>query len=86
MRRRTAVALAAAVAGIAVAISLGNWQSRRAEQKLALQAQWDTVDRAAPEMLTVQNLAAVSARLPLRVALRGRFVHDRSVWLDNRQQ
>lgn len=84
-RWRIATALVAAVAGVAAAVALGNWQLRRAEQKLALQAQWDAVDRGTPEDVTAQSLAEITRRVPVRVRLRGRFLHDRTVWLDNRQ-
>jgi surfeit locus 1 family protein len=80
-----AVALGAAVAGIALTASLGQWQLRRAEQKLALQAQWQQAQQAPPLELAGADLAAVADRLPLRVSLRGRFLSEHEVWLDNRQ-
>jgi cytochrome oxidase assembly protein ShyY1 len=79
-----AIVLLAAAAGIAVTVSLGNWQTRRAEQKLALQAQRDAAERAAPLEVSARDLAELPRRVPLRVKLRGRFEHDRTVWLDNR--
>lgn len=82
---RTTVALAAAMAAIALTISLGNWQLRRAEEKLALQAQWDRAEQAAPVAVAGSNIADTGSRLPVRVALRGRFLHEHEIWLDNRQ-
>ncbi|GIL06238.1 MAG: SURF1-like protein [Betaproteobacteria bacterium] len=78
------VVLVAAAAGIAATVSLGNWQTRRAEQKLALQAQRDAAERAAPIEVSARDLADLPRRAPLRVKLRGRFAHEQTVWLDNR--
>jgi surfeit locus 1 family protein len=82
---RALIALAAALASIALTASLGNWQLRRAAEKLALQAQWDRAEQARPVTLTGADIATVAGRLPMRVAMRGRFRHDREIWLDNRQ-
>ncbi|GAB4464585.1 MAG: SURF1 family protein [Burkholderiaceae bacterium] len=73
-----------AAAAIGATLSLGNWQTRRAEQKLALQAQRDAAERAAPVEVSARDLDELPRRAPLRVKLRGRFLHDRTVWLDNR--
>ncbi len=81
---QTLVVLVAAAVGIAATVSLGNWQTRRAEDKLALQAQRDAAERAAPVEITPRDLAELPQRTPLRVKLRGRFVHGQTVWLDNR--
>lgn len=80
----TVIVLLAAAAGIAATVSLGNWQARRAEQKLALQAQRDAAEHAAPLEVSARELGELPRRVPLRVRLRGRFEHDRAVWLDNR--
>lgn len=82
---RAAIALGIALALIALAVSLGNWQLRRADEKLALQAQWDRAEQAPPLVVTGADIGAVAARLPVRVALRGRFLFEHEVWLDNRQ-
>ena len=84
-RARILVALAAAAAAIALTVSLGNWQLRRAAEKLALQAAWDRAGQAVPEAVAAAGIAGVSGRLPLRVQLRGRFLFAHEVWLDNRQ-
>jgi surfeit locus 1 family protein len=82
---RAALALLAAAAAFAGTLALGNWQTRRAEQKLALEAQWEAVERRTPQRIDGLALPALAAQLPARVVLRGRFLHDRTVWLDNRQ-
>lgn len=83
--KRTLVALIAGGAAMAITVSLGNWQLRRADEKLALQAQWDRAMQAAPVAVADADIAAVAARLPLRVALRGHFLFEHELWLDNRQ-
>lgn len=84
-RRRTMIAIAAGVLGFALTLSLGNWQTRRAEYKLALQKQWDAAQRAGPiAIASAATLQDVPARVPLRVRLTGRFEHRYTVWLENR--
>jgi surfeit locus 1 family protein len=82
---RTLLALVAAMAAIALTLALGNWQLRRADEKLALQARWDRAEQVAPLALAGADTAAVEGRLPLRVVLRGRFLFEHEIWLDNRQ-
>jgi surfeit locus 1 family protein len=81
------VVLVAAVAGVALATSLGRWQLQRAAQKQALQAALDS--RGELPALAARELAATprdaEAQHFRRVSLRGRWVADRSVFLDNRQ-
>jgi len=79
------VAMVAGVLGFALTVSLGNWQSRRAELKLALQAQWDAAQQDAPVVVNAATLHDLPARVPVRVRLTGTFRHRYSVWLDNRQ-
>lgn len=81
---RTVGLLALALAACVLTLSLGNWQTRRAAQKLAIEAQWDAAEQAPPRSLTAAQLPPTDA-LPLRVALRGEFDHAHTVWLDNRQ-
>jgi cytochrome oxidase assembly protein ShyY1 len=84
-RRRALVAIVAGVLGFALTLSLGNWQSRRAELKRALQSQWDAAVRDAALVVNATTLRDLPARMPVRVSLTGRFQHRFSVWLDNRQ-
>jgi cytochrome oxidase assembly protein ShyY1 len=80
------VPLAAAIALFALTLALGDWQLRRADEKLALQAQWDSAVQAVAVEVTGAQFAEVAQRLPLRVSLRGRFLADYEVWLDTRLQ
>lgn len=84
-RTRTLIAFVAAAASIALTVSLGNWQLRRADEKLALQAAWDRAEQAAPMPVAGTDVATVASSLPLRVRLRGRFLSAHEIWLDNRQ-
>lgn len=60
---------------------LGLWQLDRAQQKLALEAAMD-----AAQALPVLAASEVQPPLPLhrRVRLEGRWLDERTVWLDNR--
>lgn len=80
---RIGLLLSLAAAAFSLALSLGNWQRGRAAQKLAIEAQWDRAEQSAPRSVDAGSLPA-AVDLPLRVSLRGRFDHSRSVWLDNR--
>ena len=84
-RTPTMVAFVAALAAIALTVSLGNWQLRRADEKLALQAAWDRAEQTPALPVAGVDIAGVADRLPLRVRLRGRFVFAHEVWLDNRR-
>ena len=84
-RTRTLIAFVAAAASIALTVSLGNWQLRRADEKLALQAAWDRAEQAVPMPVAGTDVATVASSLPLRVRLRGRFLSAHEIWLDNRQ-
>jgi len=68
---------------VAVGISLGNWQLRRAEQKLALQEQM--LMRA--EFAPVNSNALTPEQTPeefRRVMAKGEFIASWAVYLDNR--
>lgn len=64
-------------------ISLGNWQTRRATEKMTLQARLDAHARAQPVELGQQRLepSAVAER---PVMARGKFLVDRTLFIDNR--
>ncbi|WP_296483028.1 SURF1 family protein [Rhodoferax sp.] len=77
----TALALLSAAGTLA----LGRWQLSRAAQKLAIQASMDA--KAALSILDGRSLAGgadPSLELHRRVALRGEWISDRTVFLDNR--
>lgn len=85
-RGRAAVVFCASIVAIAGTARLGWWQLDRAAQKRALQSAIDA--RAELPPLTASELATSAAALePLlhrRVALRGRWLSERTVFLDNR--
>ena len=84
-RGRKITALLAAVIAMAITISLGNWQLRRAQEKLALQNAWDEALRQPPKRVVAAEVAEIGANLPQRVRISGRFDYEHEVWLDNRQ-
>jgi cytochrome oxidase assembly protein ShyY1 len=67
---------------VALGISLGNWQERRAAEKIALQAQLAERSKQAPLVLT-GGTSAVPQEFR-RVIVRGQFVPGFPVFLDNR--
>lgn len=71
-----------ATAACACAIALGNWQSRRAEDKRALGARLDAAMRAAP--LELSGTAPAGDYVLKHVAARGAFVPALTVFLDNK--
>ncbi|MFE8647207.1 SURF1 family protein [Sphingomonas sp. NCPPB 2930] len=98
---RFVLATVAAVAGIAVTVSLGNWQLSRAAQKEAIH---DAIaQRRAEPVLDGRSLTALPLPLPdasseaaagaadrealvyRRIALRGTWLPRHTVYLDNRQ-
>ena len=85
-RLRAAVLLLAAIAAVGLTARLGVWQLDRAAQKLQLQA--DIEGRAELPALENAVLAAsdtaAGEQLHRRVRLRGHWLADRTVFLDNR--
>lgn len=67
---------------VALGIALGNWQARRAAEKIDLQAQLTERGRQAPLVLT-GGTSAVPQEFR-RVSVRGQFVPGFPVFLDNR--
>jgi len=59
-------------------VSLGSWQSRRADEKRELGAAFDRAARAAPIELPADDV------IHRRVAARGTFLPERTVLLDNK--
>jgi surfeit locus 1 family protein len=70
---------------VALGIALGNWQERRAAQKIALQAHLTERGAAAPLVLGPAP-APVAALEFRRVKVTGEFVSGWPVFLDNRPQ
>lgn len=68
---------------VAMGVSLGNWQERRATQKLTLQARLADGNAATPLTLDGKPLAAEAVEFR-RVAMRGEFVRDWPLYLENR--
>jgi surfeit locus 1 family protein len=86
-RRRAGVILVAAVVGVAVTARLGAWQLDRAAQKTAIQTQIDARRDLPP--LDGPHLArareGAAQQHYRRVVLRGRWLAEHTVFLDNRQ-
>jgi surfeit locus 1 family protein len=83
---RLAVAVLAALLGIAVTVSLGTWQLRRAAEKSALDRTWQAALAAAPQVVrNGSDVEVVAASVPRRVRVRGQFDNAHTWWLDNRQ-
>lgn len=86
-RLRRAVVLVAALVAVVVTARLGVWQLDRAAQKTALQRAID--ERAALPPLAGDALAvsadAAAAQHHRRVVLRGRWLSEHTVYLENRQ-
>ena len=81
--RPALIPTAAAAVVIAITVSLGNWQLRRAHEKAALQARRDAA-MAAPAVTlgaAVVDPAALDGR---RLSVEGTFDAARTVFLDNR--
>jgi surfeit locus 1 family protein len=72
-----------ALAACAATLSLGNWQSRRAEEKRGLAERFAQASRAAP--LPINAVPAATAALAFkRLAAKGEFVSRYTVLLDNK--
>ena len=86
MFKRLLIAVAA-VAGIALTASLGAWQWGRGQQRTALQDAVAAREHSAPvsigELLAARDGDAVLVHRP--ITLRGQWIAQRTVFLDNRQ-
>jgi surfeit locus 1 family protein len=80
MTMRRWLVLTAAVLATALTARLGVWQLDRAAQKLALQASVDAESARPP----LRNADLGNAVLHRVVVLRGTWVQEHTVWLDNR--
>ena len=74
---------AAALAGIALTVSLGNWQTRRAEEKLALGRELDNAARHAVLVLPSRPVAEHDYEFR-HVSARGEYAPKYTVLLDNK--
>lgn len=85
-RSKLIFAWVAAAIGVAAAVSLGNWQTRRGDAKVILQAQADAAERAAPLEIAATNasIESVAAGLPRKVRVTGVFDSTGTIFLDNR--
>lgn len=82
---RTTLAIVAVSAGVATTLALGNWQLRRAAEKVAAEQAWERVRRAAPvDLRGASDFGAIVADLPRLVRVRGWFEGEHTIWLDNR--
>ncbi|HIV69725.1 MAG TPA: SURF1 family protein [Candidatus Aquabacterium excrementipullorum] len=83
---RPLIVLLATLIGVGATVSLGQWQLRRAALKQSLH---DTMEAhgtlpALDNAALPCDAAAWSSQLQRRVALRGRWLNERTVWLENR--
>ncbi len=86
-RLPTLLAIACGVAVTVAGVLLGQWQTRRGDDKQALQATWDAaVNAPASAIGGAAEGQAVAARLPARVQLRGVFDARGTVYVGNRMQ
>ena len=85
-RSKLIFALLMAGIGVAAAVSLGNWQTRRAQEKATARTQADTAMRSLPLEIpaATEALQRVGAELPRNVRLSGVFDPAGTVYLDNR--
>jgi len=85
-RARFWIVTLAAVAMIALTLSLGRWQLSRAAQKEDLQARIEAQQNyPALDVTGFQAIEQVGSEMHRRVKLRGLWVPTRTVFLDNRQ-
>ena len=87
LRRHAALVLLATLVGVAATARLGFWQLDRAAQKLAIQSQIDARHGLTPvdDAGLAKTLDTAAGQHYRRVVLRGRWLADRTVFLDNRQ-
>jgi surfeit locus 1 family protein len=76
-------ALAAAALACAAGIALGNWQARRADEKRAVRERLEAALKSPPIEIPAAPIEAKPYVLR-RVAARGHFVSDHTVYLQNR--
>jgi surfeit locus 1 family protein len=75
--------LALALVGVMAFVALGNWQLRRADERRALAAAHRAALAGPPVALPAQPVDAAAYALR-RVVVRGSFVPEQTIYLDNR--
>lgn len=87
LNRRGFVVLVAALAGAALTARLGLWQLDRAAGKIALQEAEQRLSALPPlpQSALARDAATAAAQRHRSVQLEGRWLADRTVYLDNRQ-
>jgi surfeit locus 1 family protein len=75
----------AALMLVILTVNLGAWQLRRADEKRVLQAQRDEMAKTAPRAWA-PSLSAVPPAAGQAVQLRGEFLEQKTVFLDNRSR
>jgi surfeit locus 1 family protein len=83
--RFRAIPFVATVLLVALGVSLGQWQDRRAAQKIALQDKLSARSAGAPLQLGAQPLDAGAVEFS-KVSATGQFVAEWPLFLDNRPQ
>ena len=85
-RTRWVLVTLATLLGVAVTLSLGRWQLQRAADKQALQARMEAQsNRQFVDTLALVNSTEPSALVQQHAQLRGYWVANKTVYLDNRQ-
>ncbi len=74
----------AALTAAAIGISLGQWQTRRAAEKDAIEAKLSVREAAAPIALSSSAPQALDELEYRRITVRGEFERDWTIYLDNR--
>jgi surfeit locus 1 family protein len=84
--RRFWILSLAALIGVAATLALGRWQLSRAAQKEALQSEIDAQNRLpAVDLSSLKPGTDLGALVHRQAAVRGRWLAERTVFLDNRQ-
>src|ERR1035437_20711 len=81
--RFRAIPFVATVVVVAIGIAAGQWHTRRASEKEAIEMQL-TARESAPTIALTPALAPIDAIEYRRVSVKGEFVRDWPVYLDNR--
>src|ERR1035437_9191663 len=81
--RFRAIPFVATVVVVAIGIAAGQWQTRRALEKEAIEMKL-TARESAPTIALAPALTAIDAVEYRRVSVKGEFVQDWPVYLDNR--